>query len=84
MALPHELECRPQMRKAFRTKRMNRGCSPAGGTNAAFDFTERRHVPLAALGKATPVAAVRERGRDAFAAPGQPLEADAILLYSPP
>ena len=34
---------------------------------AAFDFTERRQVPLAALGKATPIVAVRERGRDALA-----------------
>jgi hypothetical protein len=26
-------------------------CSPAEGTVAAFEFAERRHVPLAALGQ---------------------------------
>ena len=32
---------------------------PAVGINAAFDFTERRHVPLAALREITPTACSR-------------------------
>jgi hypothetical protein len=34
----------------FRTKvELVSDCSPAEGITAAFDFAERRHVPLAAL-----------------------------------
>ena len=46
----HKLECLPHVQKVPRTNiDVFSNCSPAGGIRAAFDFTERRHVPLAAL-----------------------------------
>ena len=50
MSLPHELEYLPRVAEGFRTEvELISDCSPAGGTTAAFGFTERRHVPPAAL-----------------------------------
>jgi hypothetical protein len=47
MALPHELERLPRMQKVSERIYFS-DCSPAEGTIAAFDFTVRRYVPLAA------------------------------------
>src|SRR6516162_1782722 len=49
MAFLHELKNLPRVRKDSEPSRFWIR-SPAGGTTAAIDFAETRHVPLAALG----------------------------------
>jgi hypothetical protein len=49
MVLASELECLSNAEGARTYVKLFPDCSPAGGTAAAFDLAERRHVPLAAL-----------------------------------